>query len=146
MVEPDGKYWLIEITARGGGCGISSEITPWVTSIDQIEYHYRNLKGENLPPLPEPRLLRPAILKFHEFEEGESDPAQMKRAEERIKRDPNVHLFLFNFKENAYLKQPTCDQDRHSITIIRTETNQDLEESLRRVETILSEENLLKRD
>jgi biotin carboxylase len=133
MIDPEGKPWFIEIASRGGGCGISSEIVPWVTGISLHDVLLSNLMGNPIDITACPLTQKPAILQFYEFPDGPCD-LDLDATHEDLIKIPGVHYWHFNFKAHQYLKPATNDQDRHALGILHAETEEDLDEVLMLVE------------
>lgn len=67
----NGKYYLIEIAARGGGTKISSDIVPYISGIDANKLYIETLLGENKEINVDYSSTRCAVLGFFDFEPGE---------------------------------------------------------------------------
>lgn len=120
------SFWLIEIAARGGGCGISSSIMPWVSGIDAQDFLLKCLQGK--PPEIKEILNREAILQFYEFPTGIQPQEKLIEINKIIEKMKHVYYWHFNFNEGEYLNPATSDQDRHALAIIHGEVDKTLKE------------------
>ena len=66
-----GKFFLIEVAARGGGSGLSSHIVPAVSGVDTNELLIRMSFGESIDALAPSAAVHPfALIRFLNFEPG----------------------------------------------------------------------------
>lgn len=106
--------YFIEIACRGGGCGISTEILPWVTGWDIYDIMLSNLINKPVDITKLTNLRRPALLHFFEFPEGEVKKVICSN----IGDIECVSSFRLNLKERDYLRPATTDSHRHGAVII----------------------------
>lgn len=70
----NGKYYLIESGARGGGSNLSAKIVPFMSGIDNYEYLIKSALGEKVDEQPLKELClseeRCVIMRFFDFGEG----------------------------------------------------------------------------
>ncbi len=139
MIDEDGQPWLMEIAARGGGCGIPSGIVPWVTGLSLHDILLSNLTKN---PTEVWQLVagrqKSAVLQFYEFPSGRCDIEQELVAD-RIRNIPGVHYWHFNFMEHQYLKPASTDQDRHAMAILHGENDEEINNTLLKIEEVLYE-------
>lgn len=92
----DYNFYLLEIGARGGGAGISSHITPWVSGVNSYDIFYQSLMGKNYDVKSIKTLDRIALLRYYEKKDV------TKKESERIKKIKGVALFYYNFLGTQY--------------------------------------------
>lgn len=125
-----GRFYLIEIAARGGGTKISSHIVPAMSGIDVNELLIRCALGERMDEIrPERRDIH-VVLDFLLF-----PPGIVKSVEgtERVLADKRVLDFALNFKAGDEIREPTDDRARHAHLIARADTRAEIEEVCTRV-------------
>ncbi len=109
----NGKFYLIEIGARGGGNYISSHIVPCMSGVDNMALLVRMALGEKIRPKEIEIGLeyqnRCAALEFFDFA-----PGQVKKilGEDFLKRDPRILDYHFNFSVGDTIQKPTDDSKR----------------------------------
>lgn len=109
----DGKFYLIEIGARGGGNFISSHIVPCMSGIDNMALLIKMSFGDNLvdtnASIRAGLLQRCAILKFFDFNAGKvSGIAGM----ELLRNNHHILDYKFNFKIGDTIEKPSDDSKR----------------------------------
>lgn len=132
----DGKFYLIEIAARGGGNMISSHIVPYMSGVDNYQYliqcclgkiesHDFSLKADHKN--------RCAVLKFFdpEFKNGKINRIE---GMEYLENIPDIVAYHFNFKEGDYLKPASDDSVRAGFYIACCENRARLEEVMGLIE------------
>lgn len=123
----DGKFWLIEIAARGGGNMISSDIVPLMSGCDNYHALICSALGNpiTLPQLHEKHLGRCAVLRFFDtdFNEG---VVKTIHGEDFLKTSPLVHHYEFNFKPGDYIKKAEHDAARIGFYIAYAESDEEL--------------------
>lgn len=123
----DGKFWLIEIAARGGGNMISSDIVPLMSGCDNYHALICSALGKKvtLPQLMEIPEGRCAVLRFFDtdFECGVVKEIQ---GEEILKHSPHVHHYEFNFKVGDFIKKAENDAARIGFYIAYADSDCEL--------------------
>lgn len=123
----DGKFWLIEIGARGGGNLISAEIVPLMSGIDNYEYLIRSSLGDFSWSLPE---MSPkaecSVLRFldTDFEQGTVKEIQG----EELLRDKDVITYKLNFKTGDTISKAANDSARIGFYIAKSSGKETLRE------------------
>ena len=109
----NGKFYLIEIGARGGGNYISSHIVPCMSGIDNMALLIRMSLGENLEKetvyVKSELKQRCAILKFFDFNAGRVSSIM---GMDMLKHNPHVLDYKFNFKIGDIIEKPSDDSKR----------------------------------
>lgn len=125
----DGKFYLIEIGARGGGNYISSHIVPCMSGVDNMGLLIRMALGEtpdrNEIIIPAELQERCAVLEFFDFAPGEV--AEIKGLD-FLKDHPNILDFSFNFNVGDTIVQPTDDSKRVGYYIAYASNSKELEQ------------------
>jgi carbamoyl-phosphate synthase large subunit len=105
----DGKFYLVEIAARGGGTKISSDITKYMSGIDSNELLIRMALGESVSTILPPPQERYAILQFINFR-----PGKVKKilGVETVLSMPGVIDFGLNFTAGDTISRMTDDRSR----------------------------------
>ena len=131
----NGKFYLIEIAARGGGTKISSDITKYMSSIDSNELLIRMALGESVSVTLPPIEKRYAILQFLEFK-----PGKVKKISgvETILSTPGVIDFGLNFTEGETISRMTDDRSRPGYYIAGADDAENLSRICKEVENIIS--------
>ncbi len=105
-----GKYFLIEIAARGGGTNISSTIAPYMSGIDSNALLIRMAFGESVGKIRRmPSNGKCSCLEFFSFKEG---TAKQIIGDSFLQANPNVLEYLFNFKPGEKVPAPSDDSKR----------------------------------
>jgi carbamoyl-phosphate synthase large subunit len=131
----NGRFYLVEVAARGGGTRISSHIVPLVAGVDPVGMLLRMSLGERLelPGKVVPRCA--AVLQFVEFSAGVVSDI---RGLESARNVPGVIELHPNFKIGETLRSSADDRTRHMHLIATgTDTGSALAtaaEAIRRVE------------
>lgn len=109
----DGKFFLIEIGARGGGNYISSHIVPCMSGIDNMGILIRMALGEKIDPaevkIHDELQKRCAVLEFFDFAPGRVKSIM---GEDILKNDPRVLDYHFNFSAGDTIQRPADDSKR----------------------------------
>lgn len=123
----DGRFYLIEIAARGGGTRISSHLVPLMSGVDNyrilIEQALGQNKGYDVTPGREYRG-RKAVLEFLSYPEG-----AVKRIEglEEARKLKGVVEIRLNFKEGDILRNASDDRTRSGFFVAWAESADALE-------------------
>ncbi len=131
----DGKFYLIEIGARGGGGYISSHIVPCMSGVDNLGLLIRMSLGLsveqseiNISPAQKERC---AVLKFFDFAAGR---VRAINGEEFLKSHPKVLDYRFNFKIGDAIAKPTDDSKRVGYFIAYGDTSAELQALMQEIE------------
>lgn len=115
----NGKYYLVEAGARGGGSNLSAKIVPFMSGIDTYDYLIKSALGEEVN---EQRLAnidfssnRNVIMRFFDFGEGKVDKVIGK---EILEKQPNMLDYQLNIKKGDILKNPKYGRLRPGHFII----------------------------
>jgi biotin carboxylase len=113
----NGKFYLIEIAARGGGTKISSDIVPAISGVQTNELLISMALGERIDVLELPVVKdRFAILAFFNFEVGKvSGIIGM----DEIKAMTEVLDIAMNFAPGQRIEPPADDRGRHGYFIAK---------------------------
>lgn len=128
----NGKYYLIEIGARGGGTKISSDIVPHMSGVNSNEILINTLLGEDVKYDFHYDKNKCAVLGFFDFKAGKV--SGISGIEDAKQLDGVVSLVL-NFNVGDYITEAQDDRTRIGHYIILSETR----ESLREIEEKLKE-------
>ena len=116
----DGKFYQIEIAARGGGTMISSLIAPYMSGIDSYSYLMKrafSVPADEIPgPVPADVKDRAAVLKFFDVN-GTGGRVRRIIGEEFLKRHPAVKAYQFNFSVGDVVGEAATDSDRPGFYI-----------------------------
>lgn len=128
----DGKFYLIEIAARGGGTRISSDIVPIMSGINSNEILIQELLGEE--PVIERKHSKDkcAVLGFFDFK-----PGKVKAIEglEEAKKIQGVRDIGLSFQQGDMIEAAKDDRSRVGYYILEATTIQ----NLRKIETQMKE-------
>jgi len=130
------KVFLLEIAARGGGCGTSSVLVPWVTG--QSFYHllHRSLLGEEIS-LGELSLTEKAAwLEYFAFPPGKPR-GNLERTIAAAKEVKHVADFKFSFKQEDDLPVVSTGAQRHSLAMFLGDRKEELEVALQEVKKVI---------
>ncbi len=126
----EGKFYLIEIAARGGGTLLSSDVVPLMSNVDTNAILIRMALGEMIFSI-EPELVnRIAVLDFLQFHPGRVSHIS---GVDRAKSIPGVVGLGLNFKVGDIISDPLDDRARHGYVIAQAETPTQLSVLLARV-------------
>ena len=129
----EGKFYLIEMAARGGGTRISSDIVPYVSGVDNYKYlieasvGVKNQVEEIELDVKEECKEHCAVLSFLDIE---SNGKQIEKIEgiEKIRAIPEVIAFEVEFSEGDIIERAQDDRSRVGFYIICAEDRKRLEE------------------
>ena len=129
----EGKFYLIEMAARGGGTRISSDIVPYVSGVDNYKYlieasvGVKNQAEEIELDVKEECKEHCAVLSFLDIE---SNGKQIEKIEgiEKIRAIPEVIAFEVEFSEGDIIERAQDDRSRVGFYIICAEDRKRLEE------------------
>ena len=105
-----GKFFLIEIAARGGGTNISATIVPYMSGVDSNALLIKMALGEHQGKIcGTPAHGKSSCLEFFSFKEG---IAKRIVGESFLQNNPNILEYLFNFKLGEKVPAPSDDSKR----------------------------------
>lgn len=115
----DGKFYLIEMAARGGGTKIASDIVPIMSGVDNYEFLIRHALG--MPVREEKKELlkgntRCAVLKFLDFQIVDKPVKKIEGLEE-IMQCANVLDIQLEFKPGDIIERAKDDRSRAGFYI-----------------------------
>lgn len=119
----NGKFYLIEIAARGGGTKISSHIIPAMSGVDVNELLIRCASGEFIDKIEITKMNNLAILDFFLFSPG---IVKAINGLDWVSDNGSIIDFGFNFKIGDRLSLPVDDRARHGHYIAKAETESEL--------------------
>lgn len=129
-----GKFYLIEMAARGGGAYIASKIVPYISGVDNYKWYIEASLGHDLS---EAKMLirkqietckkREAKLKFFDFKQYGKKIKKISGVD-KLERSPNVIKISLAIKEDDILYAATDDSNRQGFYIISAESYKELEE------------------
>ncbi len=126
----NGRFYLIEIAARGGGNLISSHIVPFLSGIDNYKYLLNCYLGKITSPnfwISKEYEKRSAVLHFFEVPRGGGIIERIDG--QRILNDtPEVIEYRFNFKVGDLVADATTDAERAGFYIACCESRERLDE------------------
>jgi biotin carboxylase len=125
-IVSDGKFFLIEVAARGGGSGISSHIVPAITGINVTELLIRMTLGEKIETMEPSHGPRPfAIISFLNFRPG---VVKSVSGLERVRRLPGLLHLSLNFVPGDRLKAPRDGPTRQGCFLAVAQSPNELQE------------------
>lgn len=132
----DGKFYLIEIAARGGGNMISSCITQYMTGYDTYKYLIECALGdvheENFSLRPEYKD-RAAVLKFFATPDGGGKVRAIEGLD-YLEREPDIKHYRLNFQIGDTIENALNDSVRIGFYIVCSENMQKLRQVINNVE------------
>ena len=124
----DGKFYLIEIAARGGGTKISSDIVPIMSGVNSNEIYINALLGKREKFSINYEKDKYAILGFFDFAPGKVTAIE---GMEEVKKMQGVHEVGLNFKVGDTIGKAEDDRSRVGYYILYADSYQ----KLRRLES-----------
>lgn len=132
----DGKFYLIEIAARGGGNMISSCITQYMTGYDTYRYLVEcaigNVRDADFSLRPEYKE-RVAVLKFFETPHGGGVVREVKGLD-YLENEPDISHYRLNFKIGDTIVDAPNDSSRIGFYIVCSKNLQKLHDVIRNIE------------
>lgn len=130
----DGKFFLIEMAARGGGTNIASNIVPYMSGIDTYEILIHHAMGRDNDKeiewfIPKDYQKRKAVLKFLDVESKGKKIISITGIDD-IKKIKGVEDFTLEFSAGDVVKHAQDDRSRVGYYIAYAESA----EELRRIE------------
>lgn len=135
----NGRYYLIEMAARGGGTKIASDIVPIMSGVDNYKILIENALGiENNTSIEinSNYKNRCAVLKFLDINTNEKPIKAIKGVDE-IKGNPYVIDLGLDFSVGDILKNARDDRSRVGYYIAYGESKQELRNLMQWIETNL---------
>ena len=132
----DGKFYLIEIAARGGGNMISSRITQFMSGYDTYKYLVEcalgNIHDEDFS-IREAYKNRASVLKFFNTPKGGGKVLGIEGGD-YLDNTPDVIAHCFNFKVGDVIEDAPNDSSRIGYYIACSENMERLKEVMREIE------------
>lgn len=130
----DGKYYLIEMAARGGGNLISAIIAPFMADIDNYDYFIKKTIDNNYSYKLVANIDndRTAILKFLDLP-CEGGVVKKIHGEEYLLSETRIKSYKLNFSVGDYIHQPESDSVRIGYYIICAETRAEFDEVIQNI-------------
>jgi len=128
----NGRFYQIEIAARGGGTMISSVIAPFMSGVDNYAYLIDCAVGApaNEKPVNQyGRNQRAAILKFFDVN-GDGGRVRRIVGEDYLRDNPCIKEYQFGFNVGDVLRKATSDSDRAGFYIACCETREALDRTV----------------
>ena len=136
----NGKFYLIEMAARGGGTKIASDIVPLMSGVDNYAYLLTCAAGERYNNIIEPDsslINRCAVLKFMDID-SKGLPVKAINGVEKIKANPKVVDFGLEFTVGDIVGQADDDRSRVGYYIAYEESEEKLRKLMKEVEETLT--------
>jgi len=118
-----GRYYMIEVAARGGGTRIASDIVPWISGVDSQEWLLASACGNAPDPTNFNLAGRCALLEFFHFPPGRILSI---KGVEKTRRMPGVREVIFGYEVGDSLPSVTNDTTRQGHFILLTDTESEL--------------------
>lgn len=131
----DGRFYLIEIGARGGGNFISSHIVPFMSGADNYSYLIDCSLGKVKCldfTIPSDRKSRCAVLRFFDVPQRGGTVKSI-HGEEILSDNPCVIKYQFNFNTGDRIDKATTDANRAGYYIACCEKKEDLDKLMKTI-------------
>lgn len=130
----NGKFYLIEMAARGGGNLISAIIAPYMSGVDNYNYLINCTLNDKYDEKINIDLQndKTAILKFLDLP-CEGGIVKKIYGEDYLKNEPQIKSYKLNFSEGDYIHQPESDSVRIGYYIICSETKKEFDEVVKNI-------------
>jgi biotin carboxylase len=130
----DGKFYMIEVAARGGGSKISSHIVPIVSGVDVNKKLINLALGKKIKTIKVKGTGYFVLLHFFNFKPG----YVLKRTSEDFINSFNFVVdFEYGFNLKDILKNITSDSNRHAYVIIKSKIKEELELNLNIIKNLI---------
>ena len=130
----DGKFYLVEAGARGGGSNLSGKIVPFMSGIDTYEYLIKEALGEpvNEDVIKEHTFSKNkyVIMRFFDFGEGTVDHIE---GADFLKSHPMLIDYQLEVKPGDVLKMPEYGRLRPGHFIIGGESKENVEREAEKI-------------
>jgi carbamoyl-phosphate synthase large subunit len=124
-IHSAGKFYLIDIAARGGGTKISSDIVPAISGVATNRLLISMALGERIDSLDLPVVKNSfALLAFFNFEAGK---VRCVTGLEQVKAIPGVLEIALDLKPGQRIEPPADDRGRHGYFIAIASARKELE-------------------
>ena len=125
----NGKYYLIEMAARGGGNLISAIIAPFMSGVDNYDYLIKKTLDNSYSCKITADIDndRTAILKFFDLP-CEGGIVKEIRGEDYLLNDPRIKSYKLNFSVGDHVHQPESDSVRIGYYILCANTREEFDE------------------
>ena len=120
----DGKFWLMEIAARGCGSLVTSHLVPEVSGVQVSDHYLASVLGHEVPPVRIRDNPRFAVLEFMGFKPGR---IQSIEGLDESRSISGVLKVAMNYDSKEYLPLPTDDTNRSGYFIAVADTLDELE-------------------
>lgn len=130
----DGRYFLIEVAARGGGTKISSHVVPLVSGVDVNDLLIRSAMGEKVRNLKCVPTGKHALLSFLNFKPGKVKSLTDVKLIESL---PHVIDFKYSFDVGDIVQVMEDDRSRHAHVVLSADSASELHENLRELKSIV---------
>ncbi|MDB5988717.1 MAG: hypothetical protein JWQ10_120 [Herbaspirillum sp.] len=110
----EGKLYLIEVAARGGGTRISSDIVPLMSGMDSNALLIRMALGEKISSIEPIFPDRVAVLDFFEFKPGH---VKVIKGIERVRNMTGIVTIGLNIKKDDVIALASDDRTRHGHVV-----------------------------
>lgn len=125
----NGKFYLIEAGARGGGSNLSAKIVPFMSGVDNYDYLIKMALGEKVDEEPLKSLKLPennaVIMRFFDFGEGKIKTVHGK---ELLENHEHMIDYQLNVKKGDVLQNPKYGRLRPGHFIIGSDNFAKLQE------------------
>ncbi|WP_026507070.1 ATP-grasp domain-containing protein [Butyrivibrio sp. MC2013] len=125
----NGRYYLIEAGARGGGSNLSAKIVPFMSGVDNYEYYIKSVLGEPVDETPLKNLVLPrdraVIMRFFDFGEG---IVRSMEGRDYLINSPNLIDYQLEVKAGDKLENPRYGRLRPGHFIIGSDDYASLKE------------------
>ncbi|MBQ3559426.1 MAG: ATP-grasp domain-containing protein [Agathobacter sp.] len=135
----DGKFYLIEIGARGGGNLIGSDIVPLMSGVDNYAYLIEKTLGHTVNEsynIDEKLLDRCAVLHFFDAPVAEGKVKEIKGLN-FFESNENILKYNLNFKVGDVIKKAENDSARIGYYIAYADSREDLQALMKEIEDSL---------
>ncbi len=132
----NGRFYLIETAARGGGNLISSHIVPFLSGIDNYRYLLNCCTGNVTSPefiIKNSYKTRSAVLRFFDVPK-QSGAVERIEGREVLEHDPRIAAYRFNFQTGDRLSDAATDADRIGFYIACCDTKKELDELMKNIQ------------
>lgn len=126
----DGKFYLIEVAARGGGTRLSSDIVPLMSGIDTNKLLISMALGEKVSNLEPIFSKKECALDFFEFEPGLVSTI---KGVDQIESMEGILGFGLNIREGDTIHPASDDRSRHGYVIAHSDNKQSLTSLLKKI-------------
>lgn len=130
-----GKFYLIEMAARGGGNLISAIIAPFMSGIDNYRYMIHSALDSNYAEPIKANINndRTAILKFFDFP-YEYGTVRAIRGEDYLQSEPAIKSYRLNFGVGDCLDPPENDSSRAGYYILCANSKEECDKIARNID------------